>query len=107
MIIKMRTHLAGPKFSASADQVIDTVDEKVSLSDKEAKALINGGYATEVGGDATKTDAVDFSGYSDEQLVEFGKAANLKGNIAQYKRETIIKKLTEISFKPETKPAQD
>ncbi len=51
------------------------------------------------GNDETDT-VVDYSTYTDEHLLEFAKIAGLAGNVK--KRETIIAKLTELGFKPET-----
>ena len=80
--------------NASVSESTETGTGKGDNSETE-----NAGTENE-GGSGSEEETVNFESYTDEQLQEFVAIAGLPGTVK--KRETIIAKLTELGFKPET-----
>lgn len=84
--------------SASNDKKATTSPQKQTSS-----------TVTDDGGDNSGNDGngpkVDFSQFDDEQITDFAKQAGLPGNVK--KRETIIAKLVEQGFVPDTVVTDD
>lgn len=101
MKIKMKTNIAGPGFTAFPGEVVD-VDEK------QAEALIKAGFAEaaepKADGDTAKYSYKDTE-YTAEELLELAKKAKLPENVSN--PNTIIKKLTELDFDPNSGGADE
>lgn len=66
-----------------------------------AENLIGRGLAVLVETEVAKIpDVTDFSGYTDDQIAGFAVKAELPANITN--RKTIVKRLTEMEFVPDT-----
>lgn len=77
----------GPKDGEGADSKSDTDPSKGE-----------GGNGEDNKSNSGDDNTTDYSQFTDEQLIDFAKQAGLPGTIK--KRETIITKLTEMSFDP-------
>lgn len=108
MRIQMITTMAGP------DGVV-MAGKKIDLPKDKADELVAGGYAIEletpvvapaamdepqadVPAEPKTKEPIDFADCDDEELAVYAQLAGLGKQIT--KRETIIKKLTEMNFQP-------
>jgi hypothetical protein len=71
----------------------------LKINKSELTAWAKKGYSTKK--PETGNQNIDFSKYSDEQILEFAAKVGVPGTVT--KRETIIKKLVEADFDPDKK----
>jgi hypothetical protein len=72
------------------------------INESDLQEWLDNGYSTEPTGENKQTEeesSVDFSKYSDEELMAFAAIVKIPGTVK--KRDTLIAKLIEAGFQPE------